>query len=146
MLVLADSNVLLRLFHRNDPLHAVVRSAIHTLRARGDRLCYTSQFLGEFWNVCTRPVTARGGFGLTVAETDRRMRRLERRFILLPDTPLVHQQWRGLLVSRSVSGVQVHDTRLVVAMTIYGLTHLLTFNVGDFARFPTIEAVHPQAV
>jgi predicted nucleic acid-binding protein len=146
MLYLADSNFRLRLFHRSDPLHGLVRNGARALRSRGDCLCFTSQVLGEFWNVCTRPVTARGGFGLTVAETDRRMRRLERRFVLLPDTPLVHQQWRGLLVSRSVSGVQVHDTRLVAAMTIYGLTHLLTFNVGDFARFPTIEAVHPQAV
>jgi predicted nucleic acid-binding protein len=146
MLVLADSNVLLRLFHQSDPLHSVVRSAIHTLRARGDRLCYTSQVLGEFWNVCTRPVTARGGFGLTVAETDRRVRRLERRFTLLPDTPLVHQQWHGLLLSHSVTGVQVHDTRLVAAMTVYGLTQLLTFNVGDFGRYFGITALHPQEV
>lgn len=146
MLVLADSNVLLRLFHRSDPLHALVRSAIHTLRARGDRLCYTSQVLSEFWNVCTRPVTARGGFGLTVAETDRRVQRLERRFTLLPDTPLVHQQWRDLLVAHGVTGVQVHDTRLVAAMMVYGLTHLLTFNIGDFGRFPTVAAIHPEGV
>jgi predicted nucleic acid-binding protein len=146
MLYQGDSNVLLRLFHRSDPLHGLVRSTVRTLRARGDRLCYTSQVLGEFWNVCTRPVTARGGFGLTVAETDRRVRRLERRFLLLPDSPAVHQEWRALLVTHAVSGVQVHDARLVAAMRVYGVTHLLTFNVADFSRYPGITAVHPQDV
>jgi predicted nucleic acid-binding protein len=146
MLYLADSNFLLRLFHRSDPLHGLVRNAARALRSRGDRLCFTSQVLGEFWNVCTRPVTARGGFGLTVAETDRRVRRVERRFILLPDSPAVHQEWRGLLVTHAVTGVQVHDTRLVAAMRVYGLTHLLTFNTADFGRFPGITAIHPQSV
>jgi predicted nucleic acid-binding protein len=146
MLYLTDSNVLLRLFHRSDPLHALVRNAVRTLRARGDRLCYTSQVLGEFWNVCTRPVTARGGFGLTVAETDRRVRRLERRFTFLPDSPEVHHEWRSLLVPHGVMGIQVHDTRLVATMRVYGLTHLITFNVADFGRFPGITAVHPQSV
>jgi predicted nucleic acid-binding protein len=146
MLYLVDSNVLLRLFHRTDPLHAVVRNAVSTLRARGNHLGYTSQVLGEFWNVCTRPVTARGGFGLTVAETDRRVRRLERRFTLLPDTPTVHQEWWGLLVAHGVTGVQVHDTRLVAVMRVYSVTHVLTFNLADFARFPGITAVHPQTI
>jgi predicted nucleic acid-binding protein len=144
MLYLLDSNVLLRLFHRSDPAHLVVRQALSKLRARGDRFCCTSQTLGEFWNVCTRPGAARGGFGLSVAETDRRLRLIERFYQLLPDTPAVHAEWRRLLVAHSVMGVQVHDTRLVASMNVYGVTHLLTFNGADFARFPGITAVHPQ--
>jgi predicted nucleic acid-binding protein len=146
MLYLADSNVLLRLPQRQDPLHSLVRSAVRTLRSRGDRLCYTSQVLSEFWNVCTRPITARGGFGLTVAETDRRVRLIERRFTLLLDTPAVHIEWRRLLVTHSIMGVQVHDTRLVALMTVYGVTNLLTFNVADFRRFQGITALHPKDV
>jgi predicted nucleic acid-binding protein len=146
MLSMADSNILLRLFQRSDPLHVLVRNAVRTLWTRGDRLCFTSQVLGEFWNVCTRPQTARGGFGLTVAETDRRVRRLERRFLLLPDTPDVHKAWRALLVAHSVTGVQVHDTRLVAAMQVYGVTQLLTFNVADFVRFPDITALDPRNI
>jgi predicted nucleic acid-binding protein len=37
----------------------------------------------------------------------------------------------------------VHDTRLVAAMHIYGVKRILTFNTKDFARFDTIEAIHP---
>ena len=57
----STSNVLLRLLQRGDPLHTLVRAALRTLRFRGHRLCYTSQILGEFWNVSTRPASARGG-------------------------------------------------------------------------------------
>ena len=146
MLYLLDSNILLRLFHRSDPSHSLVRQALSRLRARGDRFCCTSQILGEFWNVCTRPGAARGGFGLAVAETDRRLRLIERFYQVLPDTPAVHAEWRRLLVAHSVLGVQVHDTRIVAAMNVYGLTHLLTFNGADFARLARITAQHPREI
>jgi len=31
-------------------------------------------------------------------------------------------------------------------MLAHGLTHILTFNTADFARFDGITAVHPAAV
>ncbi|MCS6859946.1 MAG: hypothetical protein NZT92_06465 [Abditibacteriales bacterium] len=43
-------------------------------------------------------------------------------------------------------GVQVHDAYLVAAMRVHGITNLLTFNVGDFASYPGITAVHPQDI
>jgi predicted nucleic acid-binding protein len=146
MLYLLDSNIRLRLFHRSDPQHALVRQALRTLWARGNRFCYTSQILGEFWNVCTRPGAARGGFGLSVAETDRRVRLIERFYLLLQDTPAVHVEWRRLLVAHGVAGVQVHDTRIVAAMSVHGVTHWLTFNGGDFARFPGVTSRHPRDI
>jgi predicted nucleic acid-binding protein len=146
MLWLLDSNILIRLPHRPDPMHPLVRQALGRLWARGDRFCYTSQILGEFWSVCTRPTTARGGFGLTLAETDRRARLIERFYRFLPDTAAVHAEWRRLLVRHGIAGVQVHDARLVAAMSVHGVTHLLTFNVPDFARYPGITAVRPQDI
>jgi hypothetical protein len=80
MLVLVDSGVLLRLLERTDPQHGVIRGAVRALRGRGDRLVTAPQNAAEFWNVCTRPVTARGGFGLSIADTDRRLRVVERLF------------------------------------------------------------------
>ena len=146
MLWLLDSNILIRLPHRPDPLHPLVRQALRALWARGDRFCYTSQTLGEFWSVCTRPTTARGGFGLTLTETDRRARLIERSYRFLPDSAAVHAEWRRLLMAHRVAGVQVHDARLVAGMNVHGVTHLLTFNVGDFGRFPGIVVQRPQDI
>ena len=43
----------------------------------------------------------------------------------------------------SVKGVQSHDARIVAAMNIYSITHLLTFNVDDFKRYKEIEVIRP---
>jgi hypothetical protein len=84
---LLDSNVLIRLLNPADPQHALVRGAVRLLRNDGEQLSFTSQNLVEFWSVCTRPASARGGYGLTVAQTDRKARWLERLFTLVPDSP-----------------------------------------------------------
>ena len=52
---LADTNILLRLMKSNDPEFRLVRSVVHVVAGRGDRLCYTPQNMVEFWNACTRP-------------------------------------------------------------------------------------------
>ena len=111
----------------------------------GGVLCYTSQNVAEFWNALTRPV-ARNGYGLSPEAADRRARRFESRLRLLPDSLAVHKEWRGLLVKHGVSGVQVHDARLVAAMRVHGVNRILTFNTRDFARYTEIEAVHPEKV
>jgi predicted nucleic acid-binding protein len=143
---LFDTNIPVRLTNRHDPQRAVAQHAVYALRARGERLCYTSQILAEFWNVCTRPVTARGGLGMTVARTERRVRLMEQYLELLPDSLAVHQEWRRLLVAHRITGLQVYDARLVAAMYVHQISHLLTFNVAHFQRFPGITVQHPQDI
>lgn len=144
-LCLVDSNILIRWVQPDDPDYAIVEAALATLAGTGVVLCYTSQNLAEFWNASTRPAS-RNGYGLSPEETDRRARHFESRLRLLPDSLAVHEEWRRLIVDYSVSGVQVHDTRLVAAMRVYGVTKILTFNVKDFVRFTGIEAVHPGEI
>jgi hypothetical protein len=43
-------------------------------------------------------------------------------------------------------GKQAHDTRLVAAMTVHQITHLLTFNTDDFKRFTEITAIDPRSI
>ena len=145
MLVLADTNILLRLLNPADPEYAAVRGAVDALVARGDQLCFLSQNLVEFWNVCTRP-TDRNGFGLTSSETDARAKLIEGNFLFLPETERVHTEWRRLVVQYSVAGVQVHDARIVAAMLVHGVSHLLTLNDRDFGRYSGISAVHPRTM
>ena len=143
---LIDANVPLRALHRPDPFHQAAWDGVRILRQRGEDLCYTLQTLAEFWAVSTRPAAARGGFGLTVEEADRRVRVIERHLTFLPDTPDVRAHWRRLVVAHAVAGVQAHDARLVASMLAHGVTHLLTFNVADFRRYPQITVVHPQEI
>ena len=93
----------------------------------------------------TRPVD-RNGYGLSPQETDRLAKTFEEKLRLLPDSLAVHEEWRRILVTHSVSGVQVHDARLVAAMRVHGVKRILTFNDKDFSRYTDVEAVHPRAV
>ena len=140
---LVDSNILIRWVQPVDLDYPVVEAALDSLVKTGAILCYTSQNLAEFWNALTRPAT-RNGYGLSPTEADRRAKLFESRLRLLPDSLAVHKEWRRLLVNYGVSGVQVHDTRLVAAMRVHGVKRILTFNTKDFARFMEITAVHPE--
>ncbi|HEY8504452.1 MAG TPA: PIN domain-containing protein [Gemmataceae bacterium] len=144
--VLLDTGVLVRFLHSSDPDYPVIQQAIAVLSGRGDVPVMFTQNLAEFWNVCTRPATARGGFGLSVAETEKRLLMLEGLFPILDDTPAAYPIWKRLIVSHAVQGVQVHDARLVALMTAHGLTQILTLNPGDFSRYPGVTPLTPSAL
>jgi predicted nucleic acid-binding protein len=139
---LIDSNIQIRWVQTGDPGFPVADAALEQLMLSSADLCYTSQNLGEFWNALTRPAD-RNGYGLSPEEADRSAISVESRLRFLPDSATVHQEWRRLLVLYRVSGVQVHDARLVAAMNVHNVKRILTFNTKDFARFDGIEAVHP---
>jgi hypothetical protein len=63
---LFDTNVFLRLAEKNCAERPVILKAIRKFRQQNKSICYTPQILAEFWNVCTRPASARGGFGLAL--------------------------------------------------------------------------------
>jgi predicted nucleic acid-binding protein len=142
---LVDSNILIRWVQPSDPDYPAVASALAALVEQQAVLCYTSQNLAEFWNACTRPVD-RNGYGLSPAETDVRAGAFESRLHLLLDGLAVHQEWRRLIVAHDVSGVQVHDARLVAAMRVHGVKRVLTLNERDFGRYEDIEAIHPRSI
>jgi predicted nucleic acid-binding protein len=137
--VLADTNIILRRLHRSHPQHSRAREAITRFSKDGNRVCVTSQNLIELWAVCTRPLE-HNGFGLTPSRADRVVRRVENSVFRLPDTDDVYAEWRRLIVTHGVSGKKTHDARLVAAMTIQGIAHILTFNS---ARYPAIRVIEP---
>jgi predicted nucleic acid-binding protein len=67
-------------------------------------------------------------------------------FALLPETPAVLPEWQTLVTVHSVAGKAAHDARLVAAMKVHGVSHILTFNTADFARYPGIYVLDPMAV
>ena len=142
---LLDTNILLRWVKPDDRDYPIVTSVIETMLLAQTVLCYTSQNVGEFWNTCTRPLD-RNGYGLALKDADRRARFFENRLHLLPDSLAVHNEWREMLLVHGISGVQVHDARLVAAMRVHGVKRILSFNNADFVRYRDIEAVHPRTL
>ena len=144
MYTLLDSGILLRLSDRTDPQFAAIDTAVSRIQIAGDVPGFTLQNAAEFWNTCTRPKTARGGLGLSLTETNRRLDVIERTFSLLADPPSLYAEWRQLVRTHGVMGKQVHDARLVALMMTYGITHILTLNGADFARYPGIAVIDPN--
>ena len=97
--------------------------------------------------MATRPA-ARNGFGLTPAEAEWQLRLAERVFPLLADSPAVYPEWRRLVVAYGVSGVKVHDARLVAFMRVHNGHRILTLNTADFTRYTPegVVAVDPRTV
>jgi len=142
---LVDTNILLRLVRRNHTEYPLVRDAVTTLCRRGAGLYYTLQNMAEFWNACTRP-RERNGFGLSIAEVAEGARELEEILTLLPESAAVYREWRRLVVAYRVSGVKVHDARLVAVLRAYRIRHLLTFNEADFRRYEEVVVVRPESL
>ena len=145
MIVVLDTNVLLRYADPNDPAHPIVITALGVLRATGYALHLVPQNLYEFWVVATRPLD-RNGLGLTVPECEQTLTPIEAAFPVLLDKPSLLAEWRSLVMAHACKGKIAHDARIVAAMRTHGLTHLLTFNVGDFARFPGLTVLDPKSI
>lgn len=149
MAVLVDTSVLGRLANRSDAAHAAAQAAVAELHRRGEVLHVTAQNLIEFRNFATRPAAA-NGLGLDPNAAAGVAAAFEAAFPLLEETPAVYPAWRALADTLGVSGKQVHDARLVAVCHVHGVTHLLTFNVGHFARLaaapPGIVVLDPTTV
>jgi predicted nucleic acid-binding protein len=143
---LLDTGILARLPHRADPLHHAARDALRRLAAGRHTFVTATQNVAEFWNLCTRPAAARGGFGLSVDETRRRLRLLERFVTVLKEPDSAYAKWKALVVAQQVLGKQVHDARLVALMRAYRIKRILTLNASDFVRYDGIEAVTPHDI
>jgi predicted nucleic acid-binding protein len=149
MAFLLDTAVLVRLANPSDTLHAVTGRAVAVLEAADEMLCLTPQNLIEFRNVATRPISG-NGLGVGPATAAQSAADFEADFILLDEVAAIYPTWKRIVQTVGVIGKQVHDARLVAVCHVYGLSHILTFNVRDFQRFTTLPpglvVVDPQTV
>ncbi len=139
-----DATVLLRLADPQSPLHAAAAAAVRTAAVAYGRPATVPQAVYEFWVVATRPL-AQNGHGLTVPGCVARLDPLLARFPVLPDPPGLFGEWRRLVALHDCKGKPAHDARVAAALSLHGLTHLVTFNRADFARFPHVVVIDPAA-
>jgi predicted nucleic acid-binding protein len=145
MNVLLDTNVLGRVVEVGHRQHQAALDSTNAIGLRGDVACLVPQVLYEFWVVATRPVQA-NGLGLSVGQAFAELTRLKSLFPVLPDSAAIYPEWERLVAAHQVAGKNAHDARLAAAMAVHGVTHILTFNTQDFARYPGITALDPATV
>lgn len=145
MTFLLDTNVMLRLVEPTHLQHRDAADATDLLGRQGHALCLVPQNSYEFWVVSTRPARDNGR-GKTPDEVLAEFAFFQAHFVVHPDTPAVFAERAGLMAAHKPTGKPAHDARLVAAMRVHGLAHLLTFNDRDFRRYPGVTAVSPAGV
>lgn len=137
MKILIDINILIRIDHE------VVVNTLADLKKQQANFYILPQVLIEFWCVATRPKN-KNGLGYSVTETENEVQKAKKLFHLFPDKPEYFAEWQRLVKNYEVKGVNVHDTRLVAAMIVNQLTHIVTFNGQDFRRYQEITIIDPK--
>lgn len=135
-----DTNILARSIEESHPMHQVASEAVETLVSSGEVVCVFPQILYEFWVIATR-AREQNGLGMSAAEAEAQCAECERIFSLLPDVPAIYAEWKSLVTQHAVMGKKAHDARIVAAMNVHNVSHLLTFNGDDFKRFQGIITV-----
>jgi predicted nucleic acid-binding protein len=145
MLYVVDTKILLRSVEPNHPMHQETLAALALLRSGGHSLCVFPQQIIEFWHVATRPAD-KNGLGFTHRQAQSEVEKIEKLLRLILDDPAIYDAWKQLVIAHSINGKQVYDARIAAAMTVHGVTHLLTYNTDDFKRFTSIQAISPPAL
>lgn len=145
MRVLVDSNVLLRAAQSDHPHSGLALHALEELTNSDHEVCVVPQILYEFRVVATRPI-AENGLGLPTNEARAHLDGITTTFTPLRDGPALVDQWLALVSQSDVKGKVAHDAMLIAAMQVHDIAQVLTFNVGDFARFAGVTVLDPRSV
>lgn len=145
-MIAVDTNVLVGAIQTFDPqLPMAARHSVRSLFLAGEQLLCFPQNLVEFWNASTRPANS-NGLGLSPEQAARAIDRFQSLLRLLPETAEIFPTWRRLVIQHRVSGIGVHDTRIVAAMIVHQVNRILSFDLDDFKRYKEIVVVHPTDV
>ncbi|HMO16321.1 MAG TPA: hypothetical protein PKD64_19245 [Pirellulaceae bacterium] len=145
MRILIDTNLLVRFSDPNDQQHGIAVQALDRLAQQNHELQLIPQIIYEYWVVATRPVQ-NNGLGFSTPQANSFIEDMISLFPLLSDERLKFKAWMQLVLACDVQGKRAHDARLVAAMQRHSISHLLTFNGQDFARYTGISVLTPEQV
>jgi predicted nucleic acid-binding protein len=145
MRVVVDSNVLLCSIHPNNPQHSDANRALESLRKRNEELILVSQVACEWWAVATRPLE-NNGLGLSTSFASRVFSVIQSSFKFIPDPPSTLDKWLELVTKMNAKGKSAHDARLAAVALLIQADAILTFNVDDFRRYPSLVVLDPVQV
>jgi predicted nucleic acid-binding protein len=143
LMILVDTNVILRIIQIGHPHRQAALDAIERLTLRdSERFVIAPQILYELYVVCSRPQSS-NGLGMTAEQALWEIVSARTIFSPLPDAAEVYSIWENLVTKHRVEGKRAHDVRLAAFMTHHHILKILTFDDADFRGFTEIEAVNP---
>jgi predicted nucleic acid-binding protein len=143
MIVILDANILLRLAQEDSPQNIIAKSAIENLQQQKAEVRTIPQSIYEFWVAATRPV-ANNGLGAEPAATLEVLKDFMTSFPVIGDPSNLFSTWLELVSQTPCRGKVAHDARIIAAMKLHDVKHLMTFNIRDFQRFPDITILDPN--
>jgi predicted nucleic acid-binding protein len=139
--VFIDTNVLNYSRQSLSPFHAAAVAKLAHLKAAGHELWISRQTLREYLASMSRPGALTGTVSMSALVAD--VQAFATIFRVAEDGAAVTSELLRILSSIAVAGKQIHDANIVATMRTYGITRLLTNNVGDFNRYISLIAVEP---
>lgn len=139
--VFIDTSVLVYATVQGAPWHDEAKARLAQLRAAGTPLWISRQILREYAAVVTRPQSFAQALSPQAAAAALQV--FANQFHVADETAVVTIELVRLLQSVQVGGKQIHDANIVATMLAYQVSHLLTHNTVDFARFAAHVAVLP---
>ncbi len=136
-----DTNVLVYASLAHSPLSQKAQQAIQSYSQAGADIWISRQIIREFLATLTRPQVFAQQASATSLRTEVEL--FTRQYHVAEDSADVTERLLQIIGFVAVGGKQIHDANIVATMQVYGITHLLTHNVSDFARFFHLITVIP---
>jgi predicted nucleic acid-binding protein len=139
--VFVDTNVLVHANVLSSPLYSAAQRLIQFYAQGGSVIWISRQVLREYLATLSRPQAYTSPIPIATLIAD--VTRFEAEFLVAEDNLVVTRNLLNLLRQVPMGGKQVHDANIVATMQAYGISHLLTHNVSDFARFSQFITIVP---
>jgi len=138
--IFVDTNVLLAATDQAREVHAEAMRFLEEGRTGRYRCFVSGQIFREYLVVATRPVS-HNGLGLTTAAACSNLRKFQGIIQILEESPETSHRLMDLAERHTLQGKRLHDANVVATMETHGLSHLKTWNPGDFEPFSQITLV-----
>jgi predicted nucleic acid-binding protein len=139
--VFVDTNVLVYAQLNGSPFQSQAQAVLQQLHGGGSTLWISRQVLREYLAATTRLGALTGSIPIASLVGD--VQYFCTQYQIAEDNAAVTAALLQLLTAVPTGGKQVYDANIVATMQTYGITHLLTHNTADFARFAGIVQVIP---
>ena len=133
--IFVDTNVLVFANNLNSIYNTRARRRLSQLVDGGDELWISRQVIREYLAVTSRINLPQS---VVTADIVVGLQNLISGFSVADENEVTTRHLLQLLRDIPSGGKQIHDVNVVATMQAYGITHLLTHNLADFARFNSV--------